>query len=205
MTVGIILLLTRGHLGLQAITLLGIAMHFVFSSLLGMAQYVASTDQLQSIVFWLMGSLLHATWNKVTLCAVIAAIAIPVVLLQAWALTALRSFGEQAVVFGIPVRRLRTTMLVLAALLAGAVTSVVGVIGFVGLVAPHVARLLVGEDQRFTIGVTIACGIIFVTLASLASKLIVPGAVLPIGMVTSLIGLPFFIILILRDRRLTSR
>ncbi|WP_109784887.1 iron chelate uptake ABC transporter family permease subunit [Pseudomonas sp. OV226] len=96
-------------------------------------------------------------------------------------------------------------MLVLAALLAGAVTSVVGVIGFVGLVAPHVARLLVGEDQRFTIGVTIACGIIFVTLASLASKLIVPGAVLPIGMVTSLIGLPFFIILILRDRRLTSR
>ncbi|QKV63333.1 iron ABC transporter permease [Pseudomonas sp. 43A] len=205
MTVAIILLLTRGHVGLQAITLLGIAMHFVFNSLLGMAQYVASTDQLQSIVFWLMGSLLHATWNKVTLCAVIAAIAIPVVLLQAWALTALRSFGEQAVVFGIPVRRLRTTMLVLAALLAGAVTSVVGVIGFVGLVAPHVARLLVGEDQRFTIGVTIACGIIFVTLASLASKLIVPGAVLPIGMVTSLIGLPFFIILILRDRRLTSR
>jgi iron complex transport system permease protein len=204
MSVGVILLLTRGHAGLQAITLLGIAVHFVFSSLLGLVQYVANTDQLQSIVFWLMGSLLHATWNKVTLCAVIAAIAIPVVLVQAWALTALRSFGEQAVVFGIPVRRLRTTMLVLAALLAGAVTSVVGVIGFVGLVAPHVARLL-GEDQRFTIGVTIACGIIFVTLASLASKLIVPGAVLPIGMVTSLIGLPFFIILILRDRRLTSR
>lgn len=205
MSVAIILLLTRGHVGLQAITLLGIAVHFVFSSLLGLVQYVANTDQLQSIVFWLMGSLLHATWNKVSLCAVIAAIAIPVVLLQAWALTALRSFGEQAVVFGIPVRRLRTTMLILAALLAGAVTSVVGVIGFVGLVAPHVARLLVGEDQRFAIGVTIACGIIFVTLASLTSKLIVPGAVLPIGMVTSLIGLPFFIILILRDRRLTAR
>jgi len=205
LTVGIILLLTRGHVGLQAITLLGIAVHFVFSSLLGLVQYVASVDQLQSIVFWLMGSLLHATWNKVALCAVIAIIAIPVVLVQAWALTALRSFGEQAVVFGIPVRRIRTTMLMLAALLAGAVTSVVGIIGFVGLVAPHVARLLVGEDQRFTIGVTIACGIIFVTLASLVSKLIVPGAVLPIGMVTSLIGLPFFIILILRDRRLTAR
>jgi iron complex transport system permease protein len=205
LTVGIILVLTRGQVGLQAITLLGIAVHFVFSSLLGLVQYVASTDQLQSIVFWLMGSLLHATWNKVTLCAVIAGIAIPIALAQAWALTTLRSFGEQAVVFGVPVRRLRTFLLVLAALLAGSVTSVVGVIGFVGLVAPHVARLLVGEDQRFTIGVTIACGIIFVTLASLASKLIVPGAVLPIGMVTSLIGLPFFMILILRDRRLTSR
>lgn len=205
LTVGIILVLSRGQVGLQAITLLGIAVHFVFSSLLGLVQYVASTDQLQSIVFWLMGSLQHATWNKVTLCAVIAGVAIPLALAQAWALTALRSFGEQAVLFGIPVRRLRTTMLLLAALLAGAVTSVVGVIGFVGLVAPHMAKLLVGEDQRFTIGVTIACGIIFVTLASLASKLIVPGAVLPIGMVTSLIGLPFFIILILRDRRLTSR
>lgn len=205
LTVGMILMLTRGHIGLQAITLLGIAVHFVFSALLGLVQYVANVDQLQSIVFWLMGSLLHATWNKVALCAVIAVVAIPVVLVQAWALTALRSFGEQAVVFGIPVRRLRTLMLVLAALLAGAVTSVVGIIGFVGLVAPHVARLLVGEDQRFTIGVTIACGIIFVTLASLASKIIVPGAVLPIGMVTSLIGLPFFIILVLRDRRLTAR
>ncbi|MDE1164337.1 MAG: iron ABC transporter permease [Pseudomonas sp.] len=205
LTVGIILLMSRGSIGLQAITLLGIAVHFVFSSLLGLIQYVASADQLQSIVFWLMGSLLHATWTKVTLCAVIAAVALPIVLAQAWALTALRSFGEQAVVFGVPVKRVRTVMLVLAAMLAGAVTSVVGIIGFVGLVAPHVARLLVGEDQRFTIAVTVACGVIFVTLASLASKLIVPGAVLPIGMMTSLIGLPFFIILILRDRRLTSR
>lgn len=205
LTVGVILLLTRGQIGLQAITLLGIAVHFVFSSLLGLVQYVSSVDQLQSIVFWLMGSLLHVTWTKVALCAAIALVAVPLVLMQAWALTALRSFGEQAVVFGIRVKRVRTSMLVLAALLAGAVTSVVGIIGFVGLVAPHVARLLVGEDQRFTIGVTLACGVIFVTLASLASKLIVPGAVLPIGMVTSLIGLPFFIVLILRDRRLTSR
>jgi len=205
LTVGMILLLTRGQIGLQAITLLGIAVHFVFSSLLGLVQYVSSVDQLQSIVFWLMGSLLHVTWTKVALCTAIALVAVPLVLMQAWALTALRSFGDQAVVFGIRVKRVRTTMLFLAALLAGAVTSVVGIIGFVGLVAPHVARLLVGEDQRFTIGVTLACGVIFVTLASLASKLIVPGAVLPIGMVTSLIGLPFFIVLILRDRRLTSR
>ena len=205
LTVGMILLMTRGQIGLQAITLLGIAVHFVFSSLLGLVQYVSSVDQLQSIVFWLMGSLLHVTWSKVGLCAVITVLAVPLVLMHAWSLTALRSFGEQAVVFGVQVKRLRTLMLVLAALLAGAVTSVVGIIGFVGLVAPHVARLLVGEDQRFTIGVTLACGVIFVTLASLASKLIVPGAVLPIGMVTSLIGLPFFIVLILRDRRLTSR
>ncbi|WP_323572327.1 FecCD family ABC transporter permease [Rhizobium sp. AN95] len=180
-------------------------MHFVFSSLLSLVQYMASVDQLQSIVFWLMGSLQRATWLKVGISAAICAVTLPLVLFHAWSLTTLRSFGEQATVYGVNVRLLRVLMLTIAAMLAGAVTAVVGIIGFIGLVAPHVARMLVGEDHRFTIVATIAVGAVFATMASLATKIIVPGAVLPLGMVTSLTGLPFFIFLVLRQTKGDAR
>ncbi|TCM57479.1 iron complex transport system permease protein [Rhizobium sp. PP-F2F-G48] len=201
---GLVLALTRGGTSVQAITLLGIALHFVFSSLLSLVQYMASVDQLQSIVFWLMGSLQRATWLKVSIAAGLCAVALPIVLLNAWALTTIRSFGEEAIVFGVRVRAIRIIMLTISALLAGAVTAVVGIIGFIGLVGPHVARLLVGEDHRFTIAATVAVGGVFAVLASLATKVIVPGAVLPLSMVTSLTGLPFFIFLVLRQSRSTG-
>ncbi|OLP43753.1 FecCD family ABC transporter permease [Rhizobium oryziradicis] len=198
---GLVLLLSKGGKSVQSITLLGIALHFVFSSLLSLIQYMASVDQLQSIVFWLMGSLLRATWLKVAIAGCLSLAMIPIVLFHAWSLTALRSFGEQAVVFGVPVRRLRIVMLVISALLAGSVTAVVGIVGFIGLVGPHVARMLTGEDHRFTIAATIAVGAVFATVASLATKVIIPGAVLPFGMVTALAGLPFFIVLVMRHTK----
>ncbi|MDO1581676.1 FecCD family ABC transporter permease [Rhizobium oryzicola] len=201
LAVALVLGLSQGAGNVQVITLLGIALHFVFSALLSLVQYTASVDQLQSIVFWLMGSLQRATWLKVTISAGVCVAVLPVVLFHAWQLTALRSFGEQATVLGIRVQRLRAIMLVLSALLAGAVTAVVGIVGFIGLVAPHVARMLTGEDHRFTIAATMAVGAVFATAASLLTKIILPGAVLPLGMVTSLAGLPFFIFLVLRKRR----
>lgn len=198
---GLVLVLSNGGKSVQSITLLGIALHFVFSSLLSLLQYMASVDQLQSIIFWLMGSLLRATWLKVAIAGGLSVTMIPVVLFHAWALTALRSFGEQAVVFGVSVRRIRIVMLVIAALLAGSVTAVVGIVGFIGLVGPHIARVLTGEDHRFTIAATIAVGAVFATVASLATKIIVPGAVLPFGMVTALAGLPFFIALVMKHTK----
>jgi len=202
---GIVLALTRGGSSIQSVTLLGIALHFVFSSLLSLVQYMASVDQLQSIVFWLMGSLQRATWLKVSIAAGLCVVSLPIVLVNAWALTTIRSFGEEAIVFGVRVRALRIVMLTISALLAGAVTAVVGIIGFIGLVGPHVARLLVGEDHRFTIAATVAVGGVFAVLASLATKTVVPGAVLPLSMVTSLTGLPFFIFLVLRQSRGMAR
>lgn len=198
---GLVLLLSRGGKSVQSLTLLGIALHFVFSALLSLIQYMASVDQLQSIVFWLMGSLTRATWLKVQIAGALCLLTLPLIFLNAWALTALRSFGPQAVVFGVEVAKVRAIMLVLAALLAGAVTAVVGIVGFIGLVAPHVARMLTGEDHRFTILSTAAVGAVFATLASLATKIIIPGAVLPLGMVTSLTGLPFFIFLVMKQTK----
>lgn len=206
LTVALVTVLAgQAGLGVETVTLIGIAVHFVFSALLAFAQYVADPNQLQSLVFWLLGSLLRATWMKVGINGIILAVILPLLLVQAWSLTALRAFGEQAVVLGIRVQRLRLACMIAAALLAGAATATIGVIGFIGLVAPHISRLLVGEDQRFALPLTAACGALILTLASLASKLILPGAVLPIGMVTSLLGVPFFLGQILyRKRRVTA-
>jgi len=192
------LLSGRGGLRAETVTLLGIAIHFVFSSLLAMAQYLATTDQLQGLVFWMLGSLLRSGWTKIGLNLGLLAVLLPLLLANAWAMTALRAFGDGAVVLGVRVGRLRLLLLAAAALLAAGVTATIGIVGFVGLVAPHVARMLVGEDQRFALPVTAACGMVVMTAASIVSKAAIPGVVLPIGMVTSLLGVPFFIMLILR-------
>ncbi|MCB8882411.1 iron ABC transporter permease [Acidisoma cellulosilytica] len=197
----ITLLAGRRGMRVETITLLGIAVHFTFSALLAFAQYFADATQLQSLVFWLLGSLLRATWLKVWINTSVLVALLPVLLLQSWSLTALRGFGEQAVVLGIRVARLRFLLMICAALMAGAATASIGIVGFIGLVAPHMARLLVGEDQRFALPLTAACGMLILTLASLVSKIVLPGVILPIGMITSLLGIPFFLALILGNRR----
>jgi iron complex transport system permease protein len=197
---GIGLLAQRRRLGTDTVLLLGIAMHFTFSSLLGFTQYIANVDQLQSLVFWLLGSVQRTDWTKVSIDAVLLLLILPVLLLRGWLLTAVRSFGDHAAVLGINVERARFYMLLAAALLAGSVTATVGIIGFVGLIAPHMARMLVGEDQRFSLLAAAACGILVMTTAAIASEILVPGAILPIGMLTALLGVPFFLVQILGRR-----
>lgn len=99
------------------------------------------------------------------------------------------------------VAKLRLKTLVLVALLTSTAISFVGVIGFIGLVAPHIARMLVGEDQRFFIPLSMLCGAVMLSAASVLSKIIVPGALFPVGVVTAIIGVPFFFWLILGWRR----
>jgi iron complex transport system permease protein len=184
----------------ETIVLLGIAVHFTFSSLLAFTQYLADADQLQTLVFWLLGSVQRASWTQVAICGALLACILPLLLVRAWALTAVGSFGAQASVLGLRVARVRLLMLLAAALLASAVTATVGIVGFVGLVAPHIARMLVGEDQRFALATSATCGGVMMLTAALASQTLVPGAVLPVGMLTALLGVPVFLWLILRQQ-----
>ena len=197
---GIGLLAQRRRMAADTVLLLGIAMHFTFSSLLGFTQYLSNEDQLQSLVFWMLGSVQRTDWTKVTIDAALLVVILPILLVRGWMLTVLRSFGDHAAVLGIRVERARFYMLLAAALLAGSVTATVGIIGFVGLIAPHMARFLVGEDQRFAIVAAAACGILVMTTAAIASEILIPGAILPIGMLTALLGVPFFLTQILSRR-----
>lgn len=185
----------------ETIVLLGIALVFSFNAALALLQYFASEQALSAVVFWTMGSLTKATWGKVAVTAVILAVCTPLFARRAWALTAIRLGETRAAAMGVPVKRLRLEALFLVSLLAAVPVSFVGTIGFIGIVGPHVARLLLGEDQRFFLPGAMLSGAVILSATSVLSKAILPGAVLPIGIITALVGVPFFAALILTKGR----
>ncbi len=185
----------------ETIILLGIALVFTFNAALALLEYFASEQALAAVVFWTMGSLTKATWTKVAVTAAILLICTPLFARRAWALTAIRMGETRAAAMGVPVRRLRLETLLLVSLLAAVPVSFVGTIGFIGIVGPHLARLLLGEDQRFFLPGSILSGALILSATSVLSKVLLPGAVLPIGVITALVGVPFFAILIFTHGR----
>ncbi|MCK0746439.1 FecCD family ABC transporter permease [Chromohalobacter nigrandesensis] len=185
----------------QTLVLMGIAIMFFFNAMLGLMQYVASAEALQQLVFWSLGSLGKASWDKVGLATLALCVTLPVFLHAGWRLTALRLGDLHAQAMGIDVARLRLRILLCCSLLAATAVAFVGTIGFVGLVGPHIARLLVGEDQRVFLPMSALSGALIMSVTSILSKTLVPGILLPIGLLTALIGLPFFVSLILRSRK----
>ncbi|MCX7561428.1 iron ABC transporter permease [Sulfitobacter sp. F26204] len=185
----------------EAMILVGIAMLFTFNALLAFLQYGASELQLAQIIFWQLGSLARATWTKVGICLLVLLIVLPYFIRQSWALTALRMGEEKAAALGVNVPLLRLGVLAGVSLLSAVAVSFVGAVAFVGLVGPHIARMIVGEDQRGFLPLSALAGALILSGTSIASKAITPGVVYPIGMITSLIGIPFFLSLILSQRK----
>lgn len=185
----------------QTVVLLGIALVFTFNALLAFLQYLATEQALQSVVFWTMGSLTKATWDKIWITLAVLVFCLPLFARRAWALTAIRLGEDKAASFGVDVRRIRLETMLVVALLAAVPVSFVGTIGFVGLVGPHIARMVVGEDQRFFLPASVLCGALLLSVTSVVSKSILPGVVFPIGIITALVGVPFFFSLILSNVR----
>lgn len=185
--------------GVQSVVLFGIALVFAFNALTALVQFVSSQEALQQLVFWTMGSLSRASWRAVAFMAAVVVLAAPFSLWSARALTALRLGEDRAMSFGVDVGRLRFLALLRVSLLSATAVAFVGVVGFVGLVAPHIARLLVGEDHRVFLPASLLSGALLMSLASTAAKALVPGALLPVGIVTAVIGVPVFLLLIFRN------
>lgn len=189
--------------GNDILVLCGIALFFTFNALVALTQFLASQQALQQLVFWIMGSLSRASLDKVKLLAVVVVIALPFAQRAAWPMMALRLGEDRARSLGINVIRLRFMALLRISVLTATAMAFVGTIGFVGLAGPHIARLLIGEDHRFFLPASALTGAIIMSLASVASKSIVPGVLIPIGIVTALIGLPVFFSLIFSRRGAT--
>ena len=151
-------------------------------------------------MFWMMGSLMKATWEKLGVVVLVMCCVIPVFVRHAWALTALRLGDDKAASFGVNVARVRLQTLLLVSILSSFPVAFVGTIGFVGLVGSHVARMIIGEDQRFFMPAAMLSGAVMLSVSSVVSKTLIPGAIFPIGVVTSLVGVPFFTFLILNRR-----
>lgn len=187
----------------DTVILFGIATVFALEATISLIQFMSSTDSLQQIVFWTMGSVSRATWEKVGIVTAVLALCLPMSLAQVWQMTALRGGEEHARSFGVSVDRLRDFVLLRVSLLTAIAISFTGIISFVGLVAPHIARLAFGEDHRFYIPGSAIAGAFILSGASLIAKLIVPGVLIPDGIVTALIGIPLFLALIVSQRRRT--
>lgn len=184
----------------SGVVLFGIALVFTFNALVSMLQFVANEDTLQGLVFWTMGSLARASWEKLGVLLLALAVVMPLSMMNAWKLTALRLGEDRAISFGINVRRLRLATLLRISILSALSVAFVGPIGFIGLVAPHIARLIFGEDHRFYLPASALTGALVLSLASVVSKNLLPGVIIPVGIVTSLVGVPFFLSIILRHR-----
>ena len=186
------------RISIEGVMLFGIAVMFAYDSLLTMMQYVASETQLQTLVFWQMGSLDRGSWDKITVLAIVLPLVLLIMMKDAWQLSTLKIGHERAQAMGVNVKRLRIKTLLLVSVITSLAVSFVGAVGFVGLVAPHIARMVLGEDQRYFLPASCLVGAVLLELASIASKSIMPGIILPLTVVMSIIGIPFFVYLIIK-------
>jgi len=182
----------------EILVLAGIAVLFFFQSIQSLLQFLASPEVLQQIVFWLFGSLLKASWISVLVTATIFCACAPFVARSAWDLTTLRLGDANARSLGMAVEAVRRRTFILVALLTAAGVAFVGTIGFVGLIAPHAARALVGEDHRFALPLSAVMGGVILMGASVFGKFVSPGAVIPVGIITAVAGVPMLFAIIVR-------
>lgn len=187
--------------GVESLVLFGIALVFSCNALVALLQLIATEDVVQQLVFWSLGSVARATWEKLGILALVMALVMPFSLAAASRLTMLRMGEDRAQSFGVDVRRLRLFSLLRISLLSATAVAFVGTIGFIGLVGPHIARLLVGEDQRFLLPSSTLVGALLLSLSSIASKAIMPGLIVPVGIVTALVGVPIFVVLVFKRGR----
>jgi iron complex transport system permease protein len=189
-----------GVTDIATMLLAGIALAAIAGAIMGVMVFIASDNQLRDLSFWNLGSLAGATWQKVLATLPFIALAIFVGIRLARPLNAL-TLGEAAARhMGVAVERTKQLIIVSVALATGASVAVSGGIGFVGIVVPHLVRLVIGPDHRYLLPASALLGASFLILADTLARIIVVPAELPIGIVTAAIGGPFFLYILLRRR-----
>lgn len=181
-----------------ALVLSGIILSGFFSALVSLLQYLADTEEkLPSIVFWLLGSFATSNWDKLTLMFIPQCIAAVLLLKMRWRINVL-SLGEQdAATLGISVVRVRWLILLLCAVIVASQVAVSGNIGWVGLIIPHIARMLVGVDHRRLLPVSLVIGGGYMILVDDLAR-VMTSAEIPLGIITALLGTPVFALLLRR-------
>jgi iron complex transport system permease protein len=197
-----VIVLTSGRQTADRTILAGVAASQLFNAL---TSYIVSTsanaEQARSVMFWLLGSFSGVRWPDVALAACVVLIGLVVCIWHSRALDAF-TFGEDAArSLGISVNRVRVVLLLVTALMTATMVSMVGAIGFVGLVIPHAARFVVGPGHLRLLPACALTGALFMVVADIVSRIIIAPQVLPIGVVTALVGVPFFSVILYRARR----
>jgi iron complex transport system permease protein len=186
----------------ERIILCGVAGSQLFNAL---TSYIVTTsanaEQARGVLFWLLGSMSGVRWPDVYLSVPITLAGFAACLFHARALDAFAFGRDAAASLGIAVRRTQIVLFAVTAIMTAAVVSMVGSVGFVGLVIPHAARFLVGPSHGRLLPATALGGAIFVVAADIVSRIIIPQQILPIGVVTALFGAPAFAVILYRVRK----
>ncbi len=189
---------TGKQLAPTQLILCGVVLSALFESLTSFLIFRGNPEATQSVLFWLLGSFGLANWQQLPIPAIVLVVAMGYLLAQARSLNALAMGTEPAASLGVDVQRLRRNLFVVTSLMVGVAVAVSGVIGFVGLVIPHIVRLIVGSDHRRVLPVGVLFGAAFMVLGDLLARTIVAPQEMPIGVITAFIGAPTLIVLIRR-------
>jgi len=190
----------RGVMETLSLLLAGVAVSYTLAALTSFV-LVVRREQMSRIVFWMMGGLQGATWQQVGIVAVMLGAGLAVALVYARELNIMLLGDERAGELGVNVERVKRIILAAASLVVSAAVSVSGLIGFVGLMTPHAARLVLGPDHRLLLPASVISGAIVMVLADLVARVALAPVELPVGIVTALAGGPVFLWLLIRQQR----
>jgi len=183
---------------LLVLTLMGILVGSLFSSLTSLLKYIADPlDTLPAITFWLLGSLTAVTWDRLLLLALITIFGLAFLFSIRWRLNILSLGDPEARALGMDPSRMKLVIIIFATMMTASAVSVSGVIGWVGLVIPHAGRLLVGPDHKYLLPASIYLGAAFLMLIDNIARTLLPGEI-PLGVLTGLVGVPILILLLHR-------
>jgi iron complex transport system permease protein len=185
----------------ETLILAGIVVMYFFSALTSLLQYLATKEQLKGVVHWLFGNLALARWENLSIIFMMFLLSFLLTMKYAWDFNALAAGDEVAISLGVNIRQVRLISLVLATLITATIVCFTGIIGFVCLVAPHITRMLVGNDHRFLLPGSCLVGAILLLVADTIGRTIIQPVEIPIGIITSFIGVPMFLYLLLTKKK----
>ena len=199
-------ILILGLSGLRGMTpetpiLAGIVVTYLLDALASALKYIALEEQVSAVVNWLFGSLANVAWNDILPMALITGVGTLLLFKNSWNLNSIANGDEAAIAMGVNVRRVRRLTMVLVSLITAGIISFTGVIGFVCVIAPHIARMMIGSDHRFLCPFSCIIGAILLLSADTLGRTIFSPIEIPVGIVVSLLGAPFFFYLFLTKRR----
>jgi len=185
----------------ETMILAGVAISSLFSAGLMAIQYFVDDTRLASIVFWQFGDVARASWSELGLITLITVICFIYFIYKRWDYNSIDAGEETAKGLGVNVDRTRLIGMIAASLISATVVAFLGIIGFVGLVCPHMMRRIVGDDHRFLIPATFVCGAVLLLVSDTVARTLIAPTVLPVAVITAFLGAPVFLYLIIRGRR----
>jgi len=202
LSIAIVYILARVGKTVPVTTLIlaGVALGALWGSIVSYL-IITSGEKIHGIMFWLMGSFSLSEWSEVAVVLPYVVVGVVIILLYSRSLNVMQLDEEQAKQLGINVEKVKLILLAAATLITAAAVSFVGTIGFVGIIIPHAVRLIWGPDHRFLLPLSVLTGAIFLVLADLGARTVMSPTEIPIGVITAICGVPFFLYLLRRKKR----